>query len=115
MSPRQMLLSAAALLALTGPILAAPAAAEDVAITNATLVIGDGSAPIPNGTVVLRGGKVLAAGAGVAVPAGARTIDASGKWVTPGLVVAVTDIGLFDVDGVDDANDENASKSPFNA
>lgn len=110
MSLRQMLLGAAALLALT-----APAVAEDVAITNATVVIGDGSAPIPNGTVVLRGGKVLAAGAGVAVPAGARTIDAAGKWVTPGLVVAVTDIGLFDVSGVDESNDENASKSPFNA
>ncbi len=58
MSPRQLLLSAAALLALS-----APAIAEDVAITNATVVIGDGSAPIPNGTVVLRGGKVLSAGA----------------------------------------------------
>ncbi len=110
MSPRQLLLSAAALLALS-----APAVAEDIAITNATVVIGDGSAPIPNGTVVLRGGKVLAAGAGVAVPAGARTIDASGKWVTPGLVVTVTDIGLFDVEGVDESNDEGADKSPFSA
>ena len=110
MSPRQMLLGAAALLALS-----APAIAEDVAITNATIVIGDGSAPIPNGTVVLRGGKVLSAGAGIAVPAGARTIDATGKWVTPGLVVAVTDIGLFDVAGVEESNDENASKGPFNA
>ncbi len=110
MSPRQMLLSAAALLALS-----APALAEDVAITNATVVIGDGSAPIQNGTVVLRGGKVLAAGAGVAVPAGARTIDASGKWVTPGLVVAVTDIGLFDVEGVEESNDERADKGPFSA
>jgi imidazolonepropionase-like amidohydrolase len=110
MSPRQLLLSAAALLALS-----APAIAEDVAITNATVVIGDGSAPIPNGTVVLRGGKVLAAGAGVAVPAGARTIDAAGKWVTPGLVVAVTDIGLFDVEGVDESNDEGADKGPFSA
>lgn len=110
MSPLELLLSAAALLALT-----APAVAEDVAITNATVVIGDGSAPIPRGTVVLRGGKVLAAGAGVAVPAGARTIDAAGKWVTPGLVVAVTDIGLFDVEGVDESNDEGADKSPFSA
>ncbi|MFN5244241.1 MAG: amidohydrolase, partial [Novosphingobium sp.] len=110
MKPRQLLLSAAALLALS-----APAMAEDVAITNATVVIGDGSAPIPGGTVVLRGGKVLAAGAGVAVPAGARTIDASGKWVTPGLVVAVTDIGLFDVEGVEESNDERADKGPFNA
>jgi len=109
MSLRRTLLGAAALLAL-----ATPAVAQDVAITNATVVIGDGSAPIQNGTVVLRGGKVVAAGAGVAVPAGVRTIDAAGKWVTPGLVVAVTDIGLFDVEAVDESNDSN-SKSPFNA
>ncbi|MCZ8171200.1 MAG: amidohydrolase family protein [Novosphingobium sp.] len=108
MSARRLLLSATALL------VASPVAAQDVAITNATVVIGDGSAPIQNGTVVLRGGKVLAAGAGVAVPAGARTVDAGGKWVTPGLVVAVTDIGLFDVEAVDDSNDSD-SKSPFHA
>src|SRR3546814_3572948 len=44
---------------------ASPAAAQDVAIVNAKLVIGDGSAPIEGGTVVVRGGKVVAAGAGV--------------------------------------------------
>ena len=109
MSLRRTLLGAAALIAF-----ATPAVAQDVAITNATVVIGDGSAPIQNGTVVLRGGKVVAAGAGVAVPAGIRTIDAGGKWVTPGLVVAVTDIGLFDVEAVNESNDSD-SKSPFNA
>ncbi|MCZ8326317.1 MAG: amidohydrolase family protein [Sphingomonadaceae bacterium] len=109
MSLRRTLLGAAALIAF-----ATPAVAQDVAITNATVVIGDGSAPIQNGTVVLRGGKVVAAGAGVAVPAGVRTIDAGGKWVTPGLVVAVTDIGLFDVEAVNESNDSD-SKSPFNA
>ena len=109
MSLRRTLLGAAALLAF-----ATPAVAQDVAITNATVVIGDGSAPIQNGTVVLRGGKVVAAGAGVAVPAGIRTVDAGGKWVTPGLVVAVTDIGLFDVEAVNESNDSD-SKSPFNA
>ena len=109
MSLRRTLLGAAALIAF-----ATPAVAQDVAITNATVVIGDGSAPIQNGTVVLRGGKVVAAGAGVAVPAGIRTVDAGGKWVTPGLVVAVTDIGLFDVEAVNESNDSD-SKSPFNA
>lgn len=109
MSLRRTLLGATALFAL-----ATPALAQDVAITNATVVIGDGSAPIGNGTVVVRGGKVVAAGTGITVPEGVRTIDAGGKWVTPGLVVAVTDIGLFDVEAVDGSNDSDA-KSPFNA
>ena len=84
---RALLLSAAALLAL-------PAAAQDVAITNAKLVIGDGSAPIDGGTVVVRGGKVVAAGRGVAVPAGIERVDAQGRYVTPGIVAAFSRVGL---------------------
>ncbi len=111
--------AAAALLAAAGaPALAQDMAkdiAKDMAITNARLVIGDGSPPIDHGTVVVRGGKVVAAGAGVAVPAGVTVIDAQGKWVTPGLVVAVTNLGLVDVGAVDESNDEEARKSPFSA
>ncbi len=96
-------------------LLAAPALAQNVAITHAKLVIGDGSAPIENGTVVVQGGKVVAAGASVPVPAGIKTIDAGGKWVTPGLVVAVTDLGLVDVGAVEESNDSDGDKSPFSA
>ena len=95
--------------------LAASAHAQDMVITNATVVVGDGGEPIRGGTVVVRGGKIVAAGAGVAVPAGMTVIDAAGRWVTPGLVVAVTDLGLFDVEGVEESNDTSAKGSPFNA
>ena len=108
---RAMLSTGAALIALC----AAPALAQDVAITHAKLVIGDGSEPISNGTVLVQGGKVVAAGPAVIVPPGIRTIDAQGKWVTPGLVVAVTDLGLVDVGAVDESNDSDADKSPFSA
>lgn len=107
------LLTSAALAALA--FVSAPALAQDLAITNATLATGDGGAPIPGATVVVRGGKVVAAGAGVAVPAGVTAIDGTGKWVTPGLFSAVTDLGLWDVEAVDDSNDTAAGKSPFNA
>ncbi|WP_296678599.1 amidohydrolase family protein [Novosphingobium sp.] len=103
-------------LPLMAALLGATAAqAQDMAITNARVVIGDGSAPIDGGTVIIRAGKVAAAGAGVAVPPGVPVIDAGGKWVTPGLVVAVTDLGLVDVGAVDASNDVGAEKSPFNA
>lgn len=111
MSARTFTLALAALLASA----AAPAFAQTVAITGGKVVIGDGSDPIEGGTVLVQDGKVVAAGKGIAVPAGVKTVDASGKWVTPGLVVAVTDLGLFDVDAVDDSNDGDASKSPFSA
>ena len=96
------LLSGAAIAAVA---LSFPALAQDMAITNATVVVGDGGEPIRGGTVVVRGGKVVAAGAGVAVPAGMTVIDATGRWVTPGLVAAVTDLGLLDIDGVSESNE----------
>lgn len=95
--------------------LSGSAFAQSIAVTGATLAIGDGSEPIQNGTVVITGGKVVAAGAGVAVPAGAKTIDAAGKWVTPGLVSGFSRVGLAEVPGVSETNDTRASKSPFSA
>jgi imidazolonepropionase-like amidohydrolase len=43
---------------------------------------------IPNGTIVLRDGKIAAVGAGVDVPAGAEVFDATGKFVSPGIIDA---------------------------
>lgn len=94
---------------------AAPASAETIAITGGRVVIGDGSEPIDNGTVVIRDGNVVAAGAGIAVPAGARQVDASGKWVTPGIFAGFTRIGLSEVDAVDGTNDKSGGKSGFSA
>ena len=63
----------------------ASAAAQTVAITGGTIATGDGGEPVA-GTVVIRNGRILAAGPGAAIPAGATVIDATGKWVTPGIV-----------------------------
>ncbi|GAA4007359.1 amidohydrolase family protein [Sphingomonas humi] len=87
----------------------APASAQTIAVTGGTVALGDGSAPIVGGTVVIRDGRVVAAGQGVAVPAGAQVIDATGKWVTPGIVAGFSRLGLVDVDGVRAANDESSS------
>ncbi len=95
--------------------LALPASAQDVAITNATVATGDGSEPLENATVVILDGRVVAAGSGVAVPAGVRSVDGSGKWVTPGLVATVTQLGLWDVGAVSESNDTRAGSSPFSA
>lgn len=101
--------------ALMATAAALPAAAQDVAITNAKLVIGDGSEPVDGGTVVIRGGRVVAAGAGVAVPGGMRSVDAGGRWVSPGIVAGFTRMGVVEVDGVRDTDDSSAAGSVFNA
>jgi imidazolonepropionase-like amidohydrolase len=58
--------------------------------TGATLIDGTDRAPIPNATIVVRDGRVIAAGAAstVTVPAGAQRVDLNGKTVIPGLINA---------------------------
>ncbi|MDB5676838.1 MAG: amidohydrolase [Sphingomonas bacterium] len=104
-----------AILATATAFTALPAAAQSVAIVNAKLVIGDGSAPIDHGTVLIRDGKVVAAGTQVAVPQGVQTVDAGGHYVTPGIVAGFTRLGIVEVDGVDATNDSGAATSPFHA
>ena len=82
-------------LKLAAPVLlsfvAAAAEAQAIrAFTGATLIDGTGRAPIPNATIVVRGGKVVAAGASssVTVPTGAERVSLAGKTVIPGLINA---------------------------
>ncbi|GLK42914.1 MULTISPECIES: amidohydrolase family protein [Novosphingobium] len=89
--------------------------AQNVTITNATIATGDGSAPIEHATVVVRAGRIVSVGRDTTVLNGTQVVDGTGKWVTPGLFSAVTDLGLWDVEAVDDSNDTSADKSPFNA
>jgi len=108
---KRALLVAAVLLAGASPL-----AAQTVAITNGTLVLGDGSDPIAGGTVVVRNGRVVAAGVGVGVPANAEVVDATGKWVTPGIVAGFSRLGLSEVDlGADGSDDTETGNSPFSA
>jgi imidazolonepropionase-like amidohydrolase len=63
------------------------------AIRNARIVPVSGPA-IDNGTVVVSGGLITAVGASVEVPADAWVIDGKGLTVYPGLIDALTDLGL---------------------
>lgn len=92
-----------------------PALAQTIAITGGKVVIGDGSAPIDSGIVIVSNGRIVAAGRDIAIPAGAQRIDATGKWVTPGIVAGFSRIGLAGVDAVDGSNDTSAKTTPFSA
>src|SRR5688500_7764973 len=95
-----------AILALT-VFTAATSSAQTIAITGGK-VYPVSSAPIENGTVLIRDGKIVAVGANVTVPASARRIDATGKWVTPGLINSATQLGLVEVSAVGDTRNESA-------
>ena len=66
--------------------------APDVAIVGARVEIGDGRV-VENGTVVVRGDKILSVGTGAA-PSGATVIDGKGLTVYPGFIDAYSNSGL---------------------
>jgi imidazolonepropionase-like amidohydrolase len=85
--------------------------AATAATPNTTYAIKGGKvftlagAPIDNGTVIIRDGKIVAVGKEVAVPDGAQVIDATGLQVYPGLFDPVTQIGLTEVSAVSATQD----------
>ena len=114
--------------AVAGALVGWKASAETFVITGGTVALGDGSEPIPNGQVVIRDGRVVAAGnIRMKLPAEARVIDATGKWVTPGIVAGFSRLGLAEVDltsseedgggreNTSGAADDTSSTGPFNA
>jgi imidazolonepropionase-like amidohydrolase len=61
------------------------AAAQDVAITNARIIVGNGPV-IDRGTIIVRGGKIVSVAAGAADTQGLRIIDAKGMSAMPGFI-----------------------------
>ncbi|MDT0574809.1 amidohydrolase family protein [Croceicoccus sp. F390] len=110
---RRLTLTLAAATALASA--ATPLVAQDFAVTGATVATGDARDRVGPGTVVVRSGRIVAVGPDVAVPAGVTVIDGTGMWITPGLFAPLTDLGLFDVGGVQESNDRAARNSTFSA
>ena len=57
-------------------------------IQGGTLIDGNGGVPLQNSVIVIQGNRITAVGraGAVQVPAGATVINATGKWITPGLI-----------------------------
>jgi imidazolonepropionase-like amidohydrolase len=76
-----VLLGSAAARGQAAPDSAPPA----LAITHVTVIDATGAAARPDQTVVIRDGRIVALGKGVAVPDGADVVDGTGKFLIPGL------------------------------
>ena len=73
--------------------------AQTIAITGGTVYPVSGP-KLANATVLIRDGKIAAVGTSVAVPSDATRIDATGKWVTPGLIDGAGQMGLVEIGAV---------------
>lgn len=80
---------------------AAPALAQEetVAFVGGTVHPVSGP-PVEGATLLVQGGTIAAVGTDVAVPEGARVVDAAGKHLYPGFVHPGTNLGLVEVDSV---------------
>ncbi len=92
-------LPAARLAAQTPAPAAAPAPPAVFAIVGATIHPVAGP-DIPNGTLVVRDGKIASVAPGAAPPAGLPVVDGTGRHVYPSLFPPLTDLGLEEISAV---------------
>jgi imidazolonepropionase-like amidohydrolase len=86
---------------------------EATILQGATLLTGTGER-IDNADVVMNGGKIVAVGPGL--DAGSMTVvDASGMWITPGVIDVHSHLGVYPSPQVDAHSDGNESTAPNTA
>ncbi len=88
----------------------APLPSEPTLITHATILTGTGER-WDDASVLISGGKIAFVGKGD-IPAGVNTIDASGRWVTPGLIDVHSHLGVYASPGVQAHSDGNEMTNP---
>lgn len=79
-------------------------------ITNATILTGTGER-LEDASLLISDGKIAFVGNGD-VPEGVTTIDASGRWVTPGLIDVHSHLGVYASPGVKAHSDGNEMTNP---
>lgn len=91
-----------------------PLPSRTTLIRNATILTAAGPA-IERGSILLRDGRVAAVGQSVDAPADAVVIDATGKWVTPGLIDTHSHLGAGAAPGIESLQDINEMTNPVTA
>lgn len=85
-----------------------------VLIRNATIMTATGQ-EIAGGSILLKDGRIVAVGTKLEAPAGAITVDATGKYVTPGLIDDHSHLGVYAAPGTEAESDGNEATNPVTA
>ena len=88
--------------------------AAELAIVGATVLPISG-APIAQGTVLVRDGKITAVGAGLPVPEGVPVVDASGHYLMPGIIDVHSHMGVYPWPSAKAHGDGNEAVAPITA
>jgi imidazolonepropionase-like amidohydrolase len=91
-----------------------PLPSRTTLIRNATIFTASGPA-IEHGSVLLLEGKIAAVGPTVSAPPHALIIDATGKWVTPGVIDTHSHLGVYAAPGIESVSDGNEATNPNTA
>ena len=83
-------------------------------LRGATVLTGTGQR-LDNADVLMQDGKIAAVGPGLAAPAGANVLDATGKWITPGIIDSHSHLGVYPSPGVRSLSDGNEATAPNTA
>ena len=84
------------------------------AILHANILTGDG-AELRNTDLLISDGKIAARGINLDLDDSVLRIDATGKWVTPGLIDVHSHMGVYSAPGTDNHSDGNEMTSPVTA
>ena len=82
-----------------------------VLLQHATVLTGTG-ARLDDADVLMRDGRIVAVGANLDAPADAVRVDATGKWVTPGIIDIHSHLGVYPSPGMRAHSDGNEATSP---
>jgi imidazolonepropionase-like amidohydrolase len=90
-----------------------PLASEPTLITNATILTGTGRR-LDNASLLLVDGKIAELGedGDIEPDDGVTTIDAEGRWITPGLIDVHSHLGVYASPGLDAHSDGNEMTNP---
>lgn len=105
---------AASLLAIAA-VSAQAAPAEIIAIKDAEVHTLARAGTFSRATILIRDGRIEAVGPDLVIPANAKVIDAFGKIVTPGIFAAHSELGIKEIDGVEETNDVASEQPRFSA
>lgn len=85
-----------------------------VLLRNAIVLTGTGER-LDGADVLMREGAIVQVGRGLQAPADATVVDATGKWITPGIIDVHSHLGVYASPGTNSHQDGNEATSPVTA